>query len=1181
MGKTATSIGLILSSLKSSNTVHGGGDTLVVAPGHLILQWKSEIEKFTSDIEVLVGKREYQRRATLPPSKSHRVVLMDVDTVLNEEKLWYDFRKVFNGPRGRRLNVDRETMDTYRKAALFCVQSPRGPCSYEGWVYKGSLHLPFRPWRRVIFDEIQDLVAEGTESQKNLLQLSRTAKNVWLLSATPFPHGNTSVYANHELLGFCRLRMDVEVDRPLPRSHPFETIKRKLYIRSPKHVADEAVTASQHVTKDTIYVEATALERKFFELEKKDISDWGDAFGPEYDSLRQMMVHPEASKKLREQINGKDDEHQSGKSGQKIQQKNTQVGRFATVNSFARSSLAQAKLRHEQLEHIDIPNMKKELEHTRTSWYLALKIRQLRMSPTQANPFKKKDVRSADFQAQLEANAIHEYYCRCPKYESSKCISDLSACFQTMGRGPTRPKVLIIGNGATERIIEYFKTDLKAGKRLKDSSDGVDRAIEAIDMFISVKERKYKLDDKKKDDLEAEKIHMKCRMKALEDTVSVGNMKSIVGEDELAARHGSKSAALIRHLKTIQEKGEKTIVFSYWHDTLKLVWQSLRKCDLSASFCNGSGHIMSKAIADFTSGDVPILLLSAQVKASGANLQCATNIILLDPAGSSAEHGSTLETQAIGRAVRMGQENAVKVIRFCVKNTVEEELFRSIDDAAGQLERRSNDNSYTCEDAHKALDKRLTEEADEQEEPEEVMLGESISLRERISRDLEEAKAKDEIIVIDDSDDEDEPNTATFASPVPVPLPAARAKVKTENLAASSNNDMIEAASNKRPPMEIDDAEPSIRSDKRPRVSLCDNNYEMRGATRDDCPPADDTIGSVGIGENPDSTINAAANMENADEKSSSNQNEVICRKDTLSSSDIKWFGMLEVLKEIPLLETKSGKTRKVPKGSSLYKWCKNQQDEYKKYWKYEEACFLTQGRIDALNGIDFNWYCSFNWYLSSSDREWLDMLENLKETLRKFRKIPRGSLLEKWCKYQRAEYEKILKGERDCSLTQERIDALNGINFNWDLRANNTVGHTLKSSAAAEEIMLPPDASDEKDSTPQKNPIDATEGEAARLVSPSANTLETASISPSSSDADFANESQPILDDGLRDLLAKCKLEHYSQKFLDSGVSSIGYLRSKLYDIEFMEQLVVDVGLTVNEAIRFQFQISPTIVCI
>lgn len=116
-----------------------------------------------------------------------------------------------------------------------------------------------------------DLVIEGAKSQKNLLQLSRTAKNVWLLTATPFPQGNTSAYANHELLGFCRLRLDVEVTYNLHSSHPFEIIKRKLYIRSPKHVADDAVSASKTVTRETVDVRATELESKFYQLEKEDI----------------------------------------------------------------------------------------------------------------------------------------------------------------------------------------------------------------------------------------------------------------------------------------------------------------------------------------------------------------------------------------------------------------------------------------------------------------------------------------------------------------------------------------------------------------------------------------------------------------------------------------------------------------------------------------------------------------------------------------------------------------------------------------------------------------------------------------------------------------------------------------------------------------------------------------------
>jgi hypothetical protein len=151
MGKTATMIGLIVSEKRRP----GDGDTLVVTPGHLIHQWKSEIEKFSKDIEVVVGALEYERRGTYLPNKSHRVVLVDVDTILKENRVWYDFKRCFAGPRGGMLRLEKERMETYRKAALFCVKSPRGPCSYTGWVYTGCLHLPFRPWRRVIFDEIQ------------------------------------------------------------------------------------------------------------------------------------------------------------------------------------------------------------------------------------------------------------------------------------------------------------------------------------------------------------------------------------------------------------------------------------------------------------------------------------------------------------------------------------------------------------------------------------------------------------------------------------------------------------------------------------------------------------------------------------------------------------------------------------------------------------------------------------------------------------------------------------------------------------------------------------------------------------------------------------------------------------------------------------------------------------------
>ena len=258
---------------------------------------------------------------------------------------------------------------------------------------------------------IVDLVSEGTESQKNLLQPSRTAQNVWLLTATPFPHGNTSVYANHELLGFCRLRMNVEVNYDLPHNHPFEKIKRKLYIRSPKHVSDDAVTASKLVKRETVYVEASVLERKFFELEMKEAGDHSNKFMDVYIPLRQMMVHPEASRKLREQINGKDDnQREGGKKAIKVSQKNSSVGRYASVNSFARSSLMQAKMRCAQLESNLIPTATRDVASARCCLYVAMKVLQVRTSPVIQNPFASQNELTRGSFNEMETKAIEDYY---------------------------------------------------------------------------------------------------------------------------------------------------------------------------------------------------------------------------------------------------------------------------------------------------------------------------------------------------------------------------------------------------------------------------------------------------------------------------------------------------------------------------------------------------------------------------------------------------------------------------------------------------------------------------------------------------------------------------------------------------------------------------------------------------
>ena len=128
-GKTATILGLIMS--KPPQFQSKPSNTLIVAPAHLISQWTNEITKFCQQdkVEMIVGKAAYLKRHKSPiPYGKHRIVLIDADTILREDKLWYDFRRVFAGPKGYEIKVTPEQMQTYRTAANFCVRSPKGAC---------------------------------------------------------------------------------------------------------------------------------------------------------------------------------------------------------------------------------------------------------------------------------------------------------------------------------------------------------------------------------------------------------------------------------------------------------------------------------------------------------------------------------------------------------------------------------------------------------------------------------------------------------------------------------------------------------------------------------------------------------------------------------------------------------------------------------------------------------------------------------------------------------------------------------------------------------------------------------------------------------------------------------------------------------------------------------------------
>lgn len=168
---------------------------------------------------------------------------------------------------------------------------------------------------------------------------------------------------------------------------------------------------------------------------------------------------------------------------------------------------------------------------------------------------------------------------------------------------------------------------------------------------------------------------------SFEDLTAKTNTKDIRDKITLISKIGTKLANLIFYIKNCKEK---CIVFSQWDSLLKKVGDVLDTYGVKNVFCRGNVWTRDKAIRDFTTKDnIQVIMLSSESAAAGTNLTTATKVILLEPVNGSYEYRKNTEGQAIGRAHRTGQTKQVTVVRFIIKDTVEEEIYNEniIEDA--------------------------------------------------------------------------------------------------------------------------------------------------------------------------------------------------------------------------------------------------------------------------------------------------------------------------------------------------------------------------------------------------------------------------------------------------------------------------------------------------------------------
>lgn len=140
-----------------------------------------------------------------------------------------------------------------------------------------------------------------------------------------------------------------------------------------------------------------------------------------------------------------------------------------------------------------------------------------------------------------------------------------------------------------------------------------------------------------------------------------------------AARAVSSSAKLEQLMDMLPEmlqEGRRILLFSQFTTMLARIEKELARLGLNWVKLTGSSRDRDALVQRFTSGEVPLFLISLKAGGVGLNLPQADTVIHFDPWWNPA-----VENQATDRAHRIGQTQRVWVIKLVAQGTIEERML--------------------------------------------------------------------------------------------------------------------------------------------------------------------------------------------------------------------------------------------------------------------------------------------------------------------------------------------------------------------------------------------------------------------------------------------------------------------------------------------------------------------------
>ncbi|MED6162091.1 hypothetical protein PIB30_067052 [Stylosanthes scabra] len=180
-----------------------------------------------------------------------------------------------------------------------------------------------------------------------------------------------------------------------------------------------------------------------------------------------------------------------------------------------------------------------------------------------------------------------------------------------------------------------------------------------------------------------------CLLKALENQPGLCSYcRGSLGKSDLFSpidlapaaqftRLSSKGRALIKFLQESREEkpAAKSVVFTQFRKLLVLLETPLKAAGFKTLRLDGSmsADQRTKVINEFQGSEsdgATVLLATLRASGAGINLTAASTVYFMEPWWSPAVEG-----QAMDRVHRIGQKEAVKIVRLVAKNSIEERIL--------------------------------------------------------------------------------------------------------------------------------------------------------------------------------------------------------------------------------------------------------------------------------------------------------------------------------------------------------------------------------------------------------------------------------------------------------------------------------------------------------------------------